>query len=573
MAEQANVNADLKRVVAEVNPRLYGSFVEHLGRCVYTGIYEPEHPSAGPDGFRQDVLDLVRELGVTTVRYPGGNFVSGYRWEDGVGPKERRPARLDLAWHSTETNQFGLDEFMEWTESAGIEPMMAVNLGTRGLEEALDLLEYTNVPAGTALADQRVANGRAEPYGVGMWCLGNEMDGPWQLGHRDAEAYGELAGRVGAGMLQIDPGLELVVCGSSNSSMPTFGSWEKEVLRQTWDVISHISCHAYYEEKDGDTQSFLASAVDMDRFIGVVAGVIDEVAAEKAADGGGIVGTDGADASDGAAGEARARKVGISFDEWNVWYQRHWESEEKVTGATDPWPVAPRLLENSYSVADAVVVGSLLISLVRRADVVTSASLAQMVNAIAPIMTEPGGPAWRQTIFYPFAVAAGLARGEVVECSVAGPSIQTAEFGTVPAVDAVVTVDRAAGRGLLMAVNRSLGDEVSLGLSSILGSGPGGGTHPDDDLLAGGAVNASHVRVSASPAGVGARTSDQSHSLEQSAFSAVTRVRMLCDDDIRAANTLEDPERVTLREVAASKIAGGELLLPPVSWAAIEFSL
>ena len=308
MAEQAKVNADLERVVAEVNPRLYGSFVEHLGRCVYTGIYEPEHPSAGPDGFRQDVLDLVRELGVTTVRYPGGNFVSGYRWEDGVGPKERRPARLDLAWHSTETNQFGLDEFMEWTESAGIEPMMAVNLGTRGLEEALDLLEYTNVPGGTAVADQRVANGRAEPYGVGMWCLGNEMDGPWQLGHRDAEAYGELAGRVGAGMLQIDPGLELVVCGSSNSSMPTFGSWEKEVLRQTWDVISHISCHAYYEEKDGDTQSFLASAVDMDRFIGVVAGVIDEVVAEKAADGGGIVGTDGADASDGAAGEARARK-------------------------------------------------------------------------------------------------------------------------------------------------------------------------------------------------------------------------------------------------------------------------
>ncbi|MGO1591673.1 MAG: arabinosylfuranosidase ArfA [Ancrocorticia sp.] len=507
---KAQLNVDLSRAGATVNPRLFGSFVEHLGRCVYSGIYEPGHPTADENGFRGDVMGLVKELGVTTVRYPGGNFVSGYRWEDGVGPD--RPRRLDLAWHSTETNQFGLDEFMAWAEECGIEPMMAVNLGTRGLEEALDLLEYTNVPAGTAIADQRAANGHPEPYGVAMWCLGNEMDGPWQLGHRDAASYGELAARVGAGMLQIDPNLELVVCGSSNSSMPTFGAWEKDVLRRTWDSVSHISCHAYYEEKDGDIQSFLASAVDMDQFIATVAGVIDEVAAEKAA---------------GAPGGQK--KVAISFDEWNVWYQRHWESDEKITGATDPWPVAPRLLENAYSVADAVVVGNLLISLVRRADVVTSASMAQLVNAIAPIMTEPGGSAWRQTTFYPFAVAAELACGEVAQCAVDSPVLATAEYGEVAAVDAIATVDRQAGRGLIMAVNRSVSDEAVVELDPALN---------------------------------------------------ITRVRVLSDPNPYAANTLDDPERVVLTDVAlgelpagGAQLAGSALHLPAVSWAAIEFAL
>lgn len=546
MALHATIRTELDHARGDVNPRLFGSFVEHLGRCVYSGIYEPGHPSADEHGFRRDVLDLVRELGVTTVRYPGGNFVSGYRWEDGIGPQDERPRRLDLAWHSTETNEFGLDEFMEWTRAAGIEPMMAVNLGTRGLEEALDLLEYTNVPAGTALADRRAANGHEAPYGVTMWCLGNEMDGPWQLGHRDAAEYGELAARTGAGMLQIDPSLELVVCGSSNSSMPTFGSWEREVLRRTWGTVSHISCHAYYEEKNGDRQSFLASAVDMDRFIATVAGAIDEVAAEM-----GEAGADGAEVADGAVADGadgESRPVSISFDEWNVWYQRHWENEEKVTGATDPWPVAPRLLENSYTVTDAVVVGSLLISLIRRADVVTSASLAQLVNAIAPIMTEPGGPAWRQTIFYPFAVAAGLARGEVVECRVSSDTVPTSDYGDVPAVDAIATVDRTGGRGLLMAVNRSLGSEsvVDLGLALAAAGSADGAETP-------GAAG-----MNSAPGEGGVR---------------ITRVRVLSDPELDAANTLEDPDRVTLRDVSLEDVRGGSITLPPVSWVAIEFEL
>lgn len=255
MAEQqSNTASDSSRLivddafeVAPVNDRLFGSFVEHLGRCVYDGIYEPSHPEADEDGFRKDVIELVRELGATTIRYPGGNFVSGYRWEDGVGPKESRPRRLDLAWHSTETNQFGLHEMSQWLDKVGGNELMeAVNLGTRGLEEALDLLEYANVPSGTKLSDERRANGKENPFGIKMWCLGNEMDGPWQTGHKSAEDYGTLAASVAAGMRMIDPDVELVVCGSSSHMMDTFGKWEETVLEKAYDSVDFISCHAYY---------------------------------------------------------------------------------------------------------------------------------------------------------------------------------------------------------------------------------------------------------------------------------------------------------------------------------------
>ena len=366
-------------LIGPIDRRLFGGFVEHLGRHVYDGIYEPGHPSAGPDGFRQDVVDLVRELGVTTVRYPGGNFVSGLRWEDTVGPPAERPRRLDLAWHSTETNEVGLHEFQGWLDHVGAELMLAVNLGTRGVQEALDLLEYTNIPGGTALSDRRRANGRDAPFGVRMWCLGNEMDGPWQLGHKSADDYGKLAAMTARAMRQLDPGIQLVASGSSGRAMPTFGAWERTVLGHLYDEIDYISCHAYYEERDGDGESFLASGVDMDRYIDSVVATIDH-----------------------ARTVAHSEKVvAISFDEWNVWYQGRYEGV-KAEGI-DNWPVAPRILEDEYNVTDAVVVGGLLISLLKHADRVTSASLAQLVNVIAPIMTEPGGPAWRQTTFSPFA--------------------------------------------------------------------------------------------------------------------------------------------------------------------------
>jgi len=485
--------------VGPVQRRLFGGFVEHLGRHVYDGIHEPNHPSAGPDGFRQDVVELVKELGVTTIRYPGGNFVSGFRWEDSVGPSADRPRRLDLAWHSTETNEVGLHEFQSWLDQVGSDLMLAVNLGTRGAAEALELVEYANLPGGTSRSEERRANGRDEPFDVRMWCLGNEMDGPWQLGHRNAEDYGKLAAMTARAMRQIDPDLELVACGSSGASMPTFGSWERTVLEHTYDEVDYISCHAYYEERNGDLASFLASGVDMDRFIETVVTTADHVKALKHSD----------------------KTINISFDEWNVWYLSRWEEQQK-TLTVDEWPVAPRLLEDVYSVADAVVVGGLLISLLKHADRVTSASIAQLVNVIAPIMTEPGGPAWRQTTFFPFSLTSRLARGTSLRVVVDAGTVTTDTFGEVPAVDAAATVDDDTAAVFLL--NRSTTESTTVTL------------------------DVSGLGVEGAPVAHG-----------------------IWDEDPTAANTLEDRERVGLRQNETVRRDGDTLTieLPPVSWTAV----
>ena len=498
----ASLTVDPGAVIGPVNRRLFGSFVEHLGRCVYDGIYEPAHPTADASGFRTDVIDLVKELGVTTIRYPGGNFVSGFRWEDSVGPRESRPRRLDLAWHSTETNEVGLHEFSGWLDSVGGELMLAVNLGTRGVQEALDLLEYSNLASGSALADLRAQNGHPAPLGVSMWCLGNEMDGPWQLGHLSADDYGKLATKTASAMRQFDPSLELVVCGSSSSAMPTFGEWERTVLGHSYDEVDYISCHAYYEDR-GDRASFLASGVNMDRFIETVVAAADHEKAVRGSD----------------------KTVNISFDEWNVWYNERFEKVDKIQGV-DNWPVAPRLLEDVYTVTDAVVVGGLLISLLKHADRVTSASLAQLVNVIAPIMTEPGGPAWRQTIFFPFAAASAHARGSAVRVRVDSPLYDTAEYGAVPMLDAVATRDPETGRTALYVVNRSE-EPVSLEL----------------DL---GPVDGASVAAST-----------------------------LSDADPNAANTLDDRDRVS-PSVNESLVVDGSrvrIVLPAISWTELTADL
>jgi alpha-N-arabinofuranosidase len=497
----ASVIVDRSQAVAPVHRRLFGSFVEHLGRCVYTGIHEPGHPTADEHGFRGDVLELVRELGVSTVRYPGGNFVSGYRWEDGVGPLAERPRRLDLAWHSLETNEVGLDEFARWCRLAGCEPMLAVNLGTRGVQEALDVLEYSNHPGGTALSDLRVANGSTEPHDIRMWCLGNEMDGPWQVGHMSAADYGALAARTAAAMKMVDPTLELVACGSSGSGMPTFGEWERVVLEAAYDHVDFISCHAYYQEHDGDLGSFLASSLDMEFFIETVVATADHVQHKLRKD----------------------RPIAISFDEWNVWYLSAFEESGKIT---DGWPVAPRLLEDVYSVADAVVVGSLLITLLKHSDRVTSASLAQLVNVIGPIMTEPGGPAWRQTTFFPFATTSRLAAGQVLRPRVETATYATARHGEAPLVDAVATHDAATGTAAVFLVNRSR--------------------------------EATSVRIDVGDLGVG----------------NVREALTLADADPYATNTLEQPDRVQLQPNATATVTGGVVTveLPPVSWTALSLS-
>jgi alpha-N-arabinofuranosidase len=494
--QQATIALDPAFTIAPVSRRTFGSFVEHLGRCVYTGIYEPEHPTADPDGFRGDVLDLTRELGVSTVRYPGGNFVSGYRWEDGIGPRDRRPVRRELAWHTIETNEVGIDEFVAWCRRAGVEPMMAVNLGTRGVAEALDLLEYANHPDGTHLSQRRIAGGAVEPHNIRMWCLGNEMDGSWQIGNKNAAEYGRLAAQTARAMRMSDPDLELVVCGSSGAGMPTFGGWEAEVLTESYDVVDYISLHAYYEEHDGDLGSFLASTVDMERFIRSVVATADHVGAKL----------------------KNRKRIQLSFDEWNVWYMsRHQDQGPRVD-----WPRAPRQLEDIYHVADAVVVGSMLICLLRNSDRVTAACQAQLVNVIAPIMTEPGGPAWRQTIFHPFAQASALARGEVLRVEPRVAEYDTARHGPAPLVDAVATHDPESGEVTVFAVSRATTEPVTLRIDTH--AFPGGLVPGDCTVLA--------------------------------------------DPEVYAVNTAAEPDRVRPRPHPGITVGDGaiEVVLPPVSW-------
>jgi alpha-L-arabinofuranosidase len=423
----AQLTLDPSFSIAPVDRRLFGSFVEHMGRCVYTGIFEPGHPAADDDGLRTDVLELVRELGVTTVRYPGGNFVSGYRWEDGVGPRGDRPRRLDLAWRALESNAFGLNEFMRWSDLAGVEPMMAVNLGTRGIEAAAELVEYCNLPDGTAAADLRRKHGVAQPHDVRLWCLGNEMDGPWQIGSLTADEYGRLAARAGHAMRRVDPSIELVACGSSNSDMPTFAAWEATVLEHAYDQVDYISLHNYYDPEKHDEASFRASAVDLDGFIDSVVATADHVRAKL----------------------RRQKRIKLSLDEWNVWYQsRFTEPEDR------PIEELPALIEDDYNGTDAVVVGNLLISMLRHADRLTVACQAQLVNVIAPIRTRAGGEAWRQTIFHPFAQTARLARGTVLRPALTSPDMTTGRFGDVPALDAVATHDEESGALTVFLVNR-----------------------------------------------------------------------------------------------------------------------
>jgi alpha-N-arabinofuranosidase len=421
-------------VIAPVPRRLFGSFVEHMGRCVYGGIYEPGHPEADVDGLRMDVIKLTRELGVSVVRYPGGNFVSGYQWEDGVGPRAERPVTLDLAWRSLEPNTFGLNEFMAWARQADVEPMMAVNLGTRGVTDACNLLEYANFPGGTRYSDLRIAHGVREPHNIRMWCLGNEMDGPWQVGQKTGTEYGRLAAETAKAMRRIDPDLELVACGSSNERMPTFGSWEADVLNEAYDFVDYISLHAYFEQHGDDRAAFLASAHTMDQFIEGVIATCDHIAAKKRS----------------------RRKLKLSFDEWNLWYESRFVGQDNLD-----WAHAPRLIEDEYTVEDAVVLGSLLMSLLRHSDRVTAACLAQLVNVIAPIRTEPDTGAWRQTIFYPFALTARHARGEVLRVDQAGAGLP-AVGGQVHAVDLTATHDQETGQLTVFAVNRHEHDSANV---------------------------------------------------------------------------------------------------------------
>ena len=435
--KKATMTLDRSYTIARIDPRMYGSFIEHLGRAVYGGIYEPGHPMADEQGFRKDVLDMVRKLNVPVVRYPGGNFVSGFNWEDSVGPVEKRPKRLDLAWFTTETNQVGMHEFADWAAKANSQVMYAINLGTRGPENARDIVEYANHPSGSKFSDMRIANGRKEPLGIKLWCLGNEMDGPWQMGQKTAYEYGRIAHEAAKMMKWVDPSIELVACGSSSSQMPTFGEWEYQMLDQCYDEVDYVSLHRYYGNPTNDTPGFLARSMDLDEFIKTVTAICDAVGGKKHS----------------------KKKVHLSFDEWNVWYHSNKQDEE--IKKADKWGKALPLLEDIYNFEDALLVGSMLITFLRNADRVKIACMAQLVNVIAPIMTRDGGGCWAQTIFYPFMHASRFGRGTALRALVDTPVYDCTDYEGVPVLDATATL-ADDGSVTVFCVNRDMTEECLL---------------------------------------------------------------------------------------------------------------
>jgi alpha-N-arabinofuranosidase len=501
---KATISCDSELVKSSIDDRLFGSFIEHLGRAVYGGIYEPGHPQSDAEGFRTDVLAMVRELAVPIIRYPGGNYVSAYNWEDSVGPVEARPRRLDLAWRAIEPNTVGLAEFSRWAKKAGAEVMMALNLGTRGIDAARNLVEYCNHPSGSAWSDLRKAHGARQPYGFKVWCLGNEMDGQWEVGYKTAEEYGRLAAEVSKALKLFDPALELVACGSSNTKMPTFPQWEATVLDACYESVDFISLHNYFKNPDDDLPTFLAESLDMDNFIRTVASTADFVKAKK-----------------------RSRKtMMLSFDEWNVWFHSR-QADEKV----EPWTVGPHLLEDVYTFEDALVVGCCLITLLRNADRVRMACLAQLVNTIAPILTENGGPAWRQTIFYPFLHASKFGRGEVLESFVRSPAYDNRRYGSVPFLEAICTWNAQTNEIAVFCVNKSRDEDLQ-----VEGKFRG---YPGLTLI-------EHI--------------------------------VLANDDPKATNTKEHPLQVVPKNLNATRVEsalgqeGSTIvsLLPPLSWNVIR---
>ncbi|HWA96634.1 MAG TPA: alpha-N-arabinofuranosidase [Terracidiphilus sp.] len=444
-AGPTRVEIDSDRVIAPVSHELFGSFLEHLGRAIYEGIYEPGSKFADKNGFRTDVMKQVRELGVPIVRYPGGNFVSGYHWLDGVGPKDKRPTVLDRAWNTVETNQFGTNEFITWAREVGTEPLFGLNFGTAGAEDAAALVEYCNVPGGTKWSELRKSHGYAEPHNVKFWCVGNEMDGPWQIGHLEAREYGMKATDAAKQMRAVDPTIKLIACGSSGPFMPTYIEWDRTVLEECYDVVDGISLHRYWgntEETNHDSHIYVAMNLAMDRQIKEISDVCDVVRAHKRSD----------------------KQLFLSFDEWNVWYRAR--SGDATDGHRKR---APHLLEEPYNLEDALLVGGLANSLMRHSDRVKVACLAQLVNVIAPIMTNENG-ILLNTIYYPYAWALKHGHGDVLDTWQTGPSYEVATlgrpieavglpapgFGQVPYLDVVITRDKTAGTATVFVLNRDL---------------------------------------------------------------------------------------------------------------------
>jgi len=481
--------------IGTVDPRIFGGFLEHLGRAVYEGVYDPQSAQADADGFRTDVLAALRRLKMTAMRYPGGNFASGYHWMDGIGPREQRPTIRELAWQSLEPNHFGTDEYIKLCRKMDWTPMITVNLGTGTPEEARNWVEYCNCPAGTKYADMRVANGHPEPYAVRLWCLGNEMDGPWQLGHVPAADYAIRAQQAAKMMKDVDKSIEVVACGSCTVGLPTYMEWDRQVLEYLGDVNDYISLHRYVGNRNNDTLDYLAVTNAIDRQIEEMDAACRYVQAKL-----------------------RSKKRSyLCFDEWNVWYKNH---EADGVGK-----FAPHLIEEIYNLEDALVVAGFLHSFIRHADVVKIANLAQIVNVIAPLLTQ-GDQLLIQPTFYPFEMFAQRGKGDALRVAASGPTYVGQTYGAATYVDSSAIIDGDALQIFL--TNRSQTEDAP-------------------------------VRVV----------------LADRSIESLQSGQVLTGTDAKAANSYEEPYKVAPHALTRIRIAGGAatFVLPPLAVAAATLAL
>ena len=432
--KKATLKIDRDYAVCDIDPRVYGSFVEHMGRVVYTGIYEPGHPAADENGFRRDVLELVQKLGLSLIRYPGGNYTSAYRWEDTVGPVAQRPSTVNLAWKAVEPNTFGLDEFMQWVKQAGADPIMTLNLGTRGVQDACNLVEYCNFEKGTRYSDLRRSHGVEAPYKVPLWCLGNELDGPWQVAAKTAEEYGRLACETSKAIKWIDPDIQTIAVGSSTPKMATYPEWDRTVLMECYDHVDYLALHNYINRAQDqnlavpsgreadDIATYLSRSMAFERQIAEVAAVCDAVKAAKRSD----------------------KTMYLAFDEWNVhrWPERPYEK----------WQQASPIDWCHFDMADTLLFGGMLLAILRRADRVKIACQSLLVNTIPLILTEEGGAAWANPTYYPLMQASRHGRGTLMQTVMRCGRYDSGVYTDVPVVDHVAV--RNGGTLTVFALNR-----------------------------------------------------------------------------------------------------------------------
>jgi len=430
---KATFNLHARHHAGLVDRRIFGGFLEHMGRAVYEGVYEPTSVHADESGCRTDVLAALDELDFTVMRYPGGNFVSNYHWRDGVGPVGSRPTRRELAWGTIEPNSFGTNEFLSLCDRTGWSPMFAVNLGTGSPEEAADWVEYTNGELVTAVTNQRELDQSSNTSKVPLWCLGNEMDGPWQIGHMSASEYGTKARQAAHMMKLVDPSIELVVSGTSLPDNLTYLNWDREALEAVGGFADYLSTHRYLDNYSGDTAAFLTSGVAIDQQIAEIDSVCRYVAGRRRS----------------------SRRPFIAFDEWNVWYRTR---NRAGMWADGNFPA--HLVEEIYDLQDALVCAQFLMSFIRNADVVKIANIAQIVNVIAPVLTD-GDNLLRQTIFEALAMFVNRREGKSLHLGYEGSTVGSPDFGDVAMVDGAAILNDS-GEIYVYAVNRSVDSTVDL---------------------------------------------------------------------------------------------------------------